>query len=81
MTADAVKRLEALEFARGLGQDSRSPLTTRDPRRRRAIGDEQSGQIEEIGYNLYMELLERAVAALKSGKPADLERPMTPVRR
>ena len=40
------------------------------------LGDEQSGQIEEIGYNLYMELLERAVAALKAGKQADLESPV-----
>jgi len=40
------------------------------------LGDEQSGQIQEIGYNLYMELLERAVSALKSGKQPDLERPL-----
>jgi transcription-repair coupling factor (superfamily II helicase) len=76
MTADAVKRLEALESLEELGAGF--TLATHDLEIRGAgelLGDEQSGQIEEIGYTLYMELLERAVAALKSGKTADLERP------
>jgi transcription-repair coupling factor (superfamily II helicase) len=76
MTADAVKRLEALESLEELGAGF--TLATHDLEIRGAgelLGDEQSGQIEEIGYTLYMELLERAVAALKSGKQADLERP------
>ena len=74
MTADAVKRLEALESLEELGAGF--TLATHDLEIRGAgelLGDEQSGQIQEIGYNLYMELLERAVAALKSGKQADLE--------
>jgi transcription-repair coupling factor (superfamily II helicase) len=77
MTADAVKRLEALESLEELGAGF--TLATHDLEIRGAgelLGDEQSGQIEEIGYTLYMELLERAVAALKSGKTADLEKPM-----
>jgi transcription-repair coupling factor (superfamily II helicase) len=77
MTADAVKRLEALESLEELGAGF--TLATHDLEIRGAgelLGDEQSGQIEEIGYNLYMELLERAVAGLKAGKQADLERPM-----
>ena len=77
MTADAVKRLEALESLEDLGAGF--TLATHDLEIRGAcelLGDEQSGQIQEIGYNLYMELLERAVAALKSGKQPDLERPM-----
>ena len=32
------------------------------------MGDDQSGQIQEIGFNMYNDLLERAVKALKSGK-------------
>jgi transcription-repair coupling factor (superfamily II helicase) len=40
------------------------------------LGDDQSGQIQEIGFTLYTELLERAVAALKSGKVPELETPM-----
>jgi transcription-repair coupling factor (superfamily II helicase) len=77
MTADAVKRLEALESLEELGAGF--TLATHDLEIRGAgelLGDEQSGQIQEIGFNLYMELLERAVNALKSGKQADLERPM-----
>ncbi|MHB8720317.1 MAG: transcription-repair coupling factor [Steroidobacteraceae bacterium] len=76
MTADAVKRLEALESLEELGAGF--TLATHDLEIRGAgelLGDEQSGQIQEIGYNLYMELLERAVSALKSGKQADLEKP------
>jgi transcription-repair coupling factor (superfamily II helicase) len=77
MTADAIKRLEALESLEELGAGF--TLATHDLEIRGAgelLGDEQSGQIEEIGYNLYMELLERAVSALKSGKQADLEKPL-----
>jgi transcription-repair coupling factor (superfamily II helicase) len=77
MTADAIKRLEALESLEELGAGF--TLATHDLEIRGAgelLGDEQSGQIQEIGYNLYMELLERAVAGLKSGKPADLEQPL-----
>ncbi len=77
MTADAVKRLEALESLEELGAGF--TLATHDLEIRGAgelLGDEQSGQIHEIGYTLYMELLERAVAALKSGKEADLDKPV-----
>ncbi len=77
MTADAVKRLEALESLEELGAGF--TLATHDLEIRGAgelLGDEQSGQIQEIGYTLYMELLERAVTALKSGKHADLEKPL-----
>jgi transcription-repair coupling factor (superfamily II helicase) len=77
MTADALKRLEALESLEELGAGF--TLATHDLEIRGAgelLGDEQSGQIQEIGYNLYMELLERAVSALKSGKQPDLERPL-----
>jgi transcription-repair coupling factor (superfamily II helicase) len=77
MTADAVKRLEALESLEELGAGF--TLATHDLEIRGAgelLGDEQSGQIQEIGYHLYMELLERAVAGLKAGKPADLEKPL-----
>ena len=77
MTADAIKRLEALESLEELGAGF--TLATHDLEIRGAgelLGDEQSGQIQEIGYSLYMELLERAVAGLKAGKPADLEQPV-----
>ena len=35
------------------------------------LGESQSGEIQEIGFNLYARMLERAVRKLKSGKAAD----------
>ncbi|VEH67641.1 transcription-repair-coupling factor [Rodentibacter pneumotropicus] len=37
------------------------------------LGNEQSGQIETIGFSLYMELLDAAVKALKEGREPSLE--------
>ena len=37
------------------------------------LGNEQSGQIESIGFSLYMELLDAAVKALKEGREPSLE--------
>jgi transcription-repair coupling factor (superfamily II helicase) len=31
------------------------------------LGDEQSGHIKEVGYELYQQMLEEAVAMLKAG--------------
>jgi transcription-repair coupling factor (superfamily II helicase) len=39
------------------------------------LGDDQSGQIQEIGFTMYTELLERAVKALQSGKQPELDAP------
>jgi len=77
ITADAAKRLEAIESLEELGAGF--TLATHDLEIRGAgelLGEEQSGQIEEIGFSLYMELLERAVKALKAGREPDLERPL-----
>lgn len=73
MTGDAVKRLEALESLEELG--SGFTLATHDLEIRGAgelLGEGQSGNIEAIGFSLYMELLERAIASLKSGKKLSL---------
>src|SRR5207342_693379 len=37
------------------------------------LGEDQSGQIAEIGFSLYTELLERAVKSIRSGKLPDLD--------
>ena len=74
ITDDARKRLEAIESIETLGAGF--TLATHDLEIRGAgelLGDEQSGQIQEIGYTLYTELLERAVKALKEGKTADVD--------
>lgn len=73
MTKDAIKRLEAIEAIEDLGAGF--TLATHDMEIRGAgelLGDEQSGQMQEIGFGLYNELLERAVTALKSGKEPSL---------
>ena len=77
MTSDAKKRLEAIESLEDLGAGF--VLATHDLEIRGAgelLGEGQSGQIQEIGFALYMELLERAVAALRAGKTPELERPL-----
>ena len=77
MTADAIKRLEAIESLGDLGVGFN--LATHDLEIRGAgeiLGDEQSGQIQEVGYSLYSRLLERAVAALRAGKAPVLDRPL-----
>ena len=74
ITDDARKRLEAIESIETLGAGF--TLATHDLEIRGAgelLGDEQSGQIQEIGFTLYSELLERAVKALKEGKTTGLD--------
>ncbi len=77
MTADAVKRLEAIDSLEDLG--SGFILATHDLEIRGAgelLGDTQSGQIQEIGFSLYMELLERAIRSLKAGREPNLLEPL-----
>lgn len=77
LTSDAVKRLQALESLEELG--SGFTLATHDLEIRGAgelLGEEQSGDMNAIGFSLYMELLDRAIRALKSGKKADLDAPL-----
>ena len=72
MTPDAIKRLVAIESLEELGVGF--TLATHDLEIRGAgelLGDEQSGQIQEVGYAMYNDLLQRAVSALKSGKMPD----------
>jgi len=77
MTADATKRLEAIESLEDLGVGF--ALATHDLEIRGAgelLGEGQSGQIHEIGFSLYTDMLDRAVKALKSGTEPDLAKPM-----
>ena len=77
MTADAIKRLEAIDSLEDLG--SGFTLATHDLEIRGAgelLGDTQSGQIQEIGFSLYTELLGRAVDSLRAGKEPNLDGPL-----
>ena len=77
MTSDAAKRIEAIESLEDLGAGFM--LANHDLEIRGAgelLGEEQSGQIHEVGFTLYMEMLERAVKALKAGHNPELDRPL-----
>ena len=74
MTADAQKRLAAIESMEDLGAGF--VLATHDLEIRGAgelLGEQQTGQIQQIGFSLYTELLGRAVAAIRRGETPDLE--------
>jgi len=67
MTKDAEKRIDAIGSLKELGMGF--TLATHDLEIRGAgelLGSEQSGHMQEIGYTLYAELLERAIKSLKS---------------
>jgi len=73
ITEDAKKRLDAISAADHLGAGF--TLATNDLQIRGAgelLGEEQSGHIQAIGFTLYMEMLERAVKAIKAGKQPEL---------
>jgi transcription-repair coupling factor (superfamily II helicase) len=73
LTSDATKRLEAISAADHLG--SGFTLATNDLEIRGAgelLGEEQSGHIQAIGFTLYLEMLDRAVNAIRSGAKPDL---------
>lgn len=74
MTKDAKKRIDAIQSSADLGAGF--SLSTHDMEIRGAgelLGDNQSGEIQEIGFTLYTELLDNAVNAIKSGKQPELE--------
>jgi len=77
MTPDAEKRLEAIANAQDLGAGF--VLATHDLEIRGAgelLGEGQSGQIQAVGFTLYMEMLERAVKAIRKGEQPNLEQPL-----
>ena len=80
MTGDARKRLDAIEAAGDLGIGF--TLATHDMEIRGAgelLGDDQSGQIESVGFTLYMDMLQRAIDAIRSGRVPDAHAPLEPV--
>ena len=77
MTKDAKKRLEAIASLEDLGAGF--TLATHDLEIRGAgelLGEDQSGSMSQVGFSLYMEMLDAAVAALKDGKQLSLEQVM-----
>lgn len=69
LTGTAEMRLKVLQSLDSLGAGFQ--LASHDLDLRGAgnlLGEEQSGHIREVGYELYQEMLEEAVAALKAGE-------------
>ena len=74
LNKNAVKRLEAIQMMEELG--SGFYLAMHDLEIRGAgeiLGEQQSGEIQEVGFSLYARMLERAVRALKAGRAPDVE--------
>lgn len=74
LTKDAKKRLEAIANLEDLGAGF--TLATHDLEIRGAgelLGEDQSGQMNAVGFSLYMEMLDQAVVALKEGKQPSLD--------
>ncbi|MHB8166880.1 MAG: transcription-repair coupling factor [Sulfuricella sp.] len=77
ITPQARKRLDAIQSLEDLGAGFY--LSMHDLEIRGAgeiLGESQSGEMQEIGFNLYAEMLNRAVKALKAGKEPDISQPL-----
>ena len=77
ITPQAKKRLEAIQLLEDLGAGFH--LAMHDLEIRGAgelLGDSQSGEMQEIGFTLYADMLNHAVKQLKAGKEPDLNAPL-----
>ncbi|HYF58432.1 MAG TPA: transcription-repair coupling factor, partial [Burkholderiaceae bacterium] len=80
ITKDATKRLDAIQAMEELG--SGFFLAMHDLEIRGAgevLGDSQSGDMQEVGFGLYSDMLNQAVRALKAGREPDLSAPLEAV--
>ncbi|MCC7549052.1 MAG: transcription-repair coupling factor [Burkholderiales bacterium] len=80
VTANAKKRLEAIQMMEELGAGFF--LAMHDLEIRGAgevLGESQSGEMQEVGFALYTEMLNAAVKSLKAGKEPDLLQPLAVV--
>jgi len=78
VTSNARKRLEAIQMMEDLGAGFY--LAMHDLEIRGAgevLGESQSGQMQEVGFGLYTEMLNAAVKSLKAGKEPDLSQPLS----
>jgi transcription-repair coupling factor (superfamily II helicase) len=77
LSGQAKKRLEAIQLMEELG--SGFYLAMHDLEIRGAgevLGEEQSGEMQQIGFQLYVDMLKAAVDALKAGREPDLAEPL-----
>ncbi len=77
LTAQAKKRLEAIQAMEQLG--SGFYLAMHDLEIRGAgevLGESQSGEMQEIGFSLYNDMLSAAINSLRQGKEPDMAHPL-----
>jgi len=77
LSAQAKKRLEAIQMMDELGAGFF--LAMHDLEIRGAgevLGESQSGEMQEIGFKLYADMLDHAVRSLRAGKEPDLSQPL-----
>ena len=77
LSADAAKRLEAIESMEELGAGF--VLATHDLEIRGAgelLGESQSGELTEVGLSLFLDMLEHAVKAMREGREPALDQPL-----
>ncbi len=77
LTAQAKKRLEAIQSMEQLG--SGFYLAMHDLEIRGAgevLGESQSGEMQEIGFSLYNDMLSAAITSLRQGKEPDMAHPL-----
>jgi transcription-repair coupling factor (superfamily II helicase) len=77
LSAQAKKRLEAIQMMEDLG--SGFFLAMHDLEIRGAgevLGEEQSGEMQQVGFQLYADMLKAAVSAMKAGREPDLSQPL-----
>ncbi len=77
LTAQAKKRLEAIQMMEDLGAGFY--LAMHDLEIRGAgevLGESQSGEMQEVGFQLYADMLRAAVSALRTGREPDLTAPL-----
>ncbi len=76
ISSQAKKRLDAIQSMEELGSGFYLAMHDLEIRGTgEVLGDQQSGNIQEVGFTLYADMLNRAVKALKEGKEPDLESP------
>ncbi|VFR24842.1 Transcription-repair coupling factor [plant metagenome] len=78
ITSNAKKRLEAIQAMEELGSGFYLAMHDLEIRGTgEVLGDSQSGNIHEVGFSMYNEMLNEAVRALKAGEEPDLDAPFS----
>ena len=77
LSGQARKRLDAIQMMEDLGSGFHLALHDLEIRGAgEVLGEEQSGEMQEVGFQLYADMLKAAVSALRSGREPDLSAPL-----